>query len=59
MNRLGYLLNLVLACDVLPHERLSGSGWIQHTGSNTVGPQEKAFTWHLLKLLSLNGYHIR
>lgn len=59
MNRLGYLLNLVLACNVLLHERLSGSGQIEHTGSNTAGPQGKAFTWYLLKILSLNGDYIR
>lgn len=27
--------------------------------ANAVGPQEKAFTWHLLQILSLKGYHIR
>lgn len=59
MNRLGYLLNLVLACNVLLHERLSGSGQIEHTGSNTAGPREKAFTCYLLKILSLNGDYIR
>lgn len=58
-NRLGYLLNLVLACNVLLHERLSGSGQIEHTGSNTAGPQGKAFTWYLLKILSLNEDYIR
>lgn len=49
MNRLGYLLNPVLASNVLLHERLSGSGQIWHTGSNTVGPQDKAFTWHFIE----------
>lgn len=41
MNKLGYLLNLVLACNVLLHERLSGSGWVEHTGSNTAGLKGK------------------
>lgn len=41
MNRLGYLLNLVLACNVLLHERLSGSGWMGHTGSNIAGLKGK------------------
>lgn len=59
MNRLSNLLNLVLACNELLHERLSGSGQIEHTGSTTAGPQGKAFTWYLLKILSLNGDYIR
>lgn len=59
MNRLGYPLNLVLAWNAFLHERLSGSGPIEHTGSNTAGPPGKAFTWRLFKILSLNGDYIR